>query len=216
MQKITLKIIYSFFIRWFLKFIVGVKFDNANFLLKENQFILVANHNSHLDTMTLLASLPSSIIHKVKPVAAGDHFGKTKLKGKLTSFFVNALLIKRGRDKNNPENDPINKMLKELDNGYSLILFPEGTRGKPEKEQPLKKGIGIILSQRPEIKFIPAFMKGMGKAMPKGDNLIVPTSSTLTFGQPTKIETTNVDEILKQIEKDFKQLKNNNYRQQGV
>ena len=82
MQKITLKIIYSFFIRWFLKFIVGVKFDNANFLLKENQFILVANHNSHLDTMTLLASLPSSIIHKVKPVAAGDHFGKTKLKGK--------------------------------------------------------------------------------------------------------------------------------------
>ncbi len=207
MQKLTLKIIYSFLIRLFLKLIVGVKFDTAKFLLNEKQFIIVANHNSHLDTMTLLSSLPSKIIHKVKPVAAGDHFGKTRLKGKLTSFFVNALLIKRGRDKNNPDNDPINRMLKELDKGYSLILFPEGSRGEPEKEQALKKGIGLILSQRPDIKFVPAYMKGMGKAMPKGDSLIVPFNSSLIFGIPTKIVSENVDEIVKQIEQTFKDLK---------
>ena len=207
MHKITLQIIYSFFVRWFLKLIVGVKFDNAKFLLNENQFIIVANHNSHLDTMSLLASLPSSIIHKVKPVAAGDHFGKTKLKGKLTSFFVNALLIKRGRDKENPENDPINKMLDSLDKGYSLILFPEGTRGEPEKDQPLKKGIGILLSQRPKIKFVPAYMKGMGKAMPKDDNLIVPFNSTLTYGKPTEIASNDVNDIVQQIVKEFHILK---------
>ena len=207
MQKITLKIIYSFFIRWFLKLIVGVKFDNANFLLNENQFIILANHNSHLDTMTLLASLPSKIIHKVKPVAAGDHFGKTKLKGKLTEFFVNALLIKRGRDKENPKNDPINRMIKALDNGYSLILFPEGTRGKPEIDQPLKKGIGIILEQRPQIKFVPAYMKGMGKAMPKDDSLIVPFNSSLIYGKPTNIINKNVDGIMEQIENEFIELR---------
>ncbi len=209
MQKITLQIIYSFLIRLFLKLIVGVKFDNAKFLLNEKQFIIVANHNSHLDTMTLLSSLPREIIHKVKPVAAGDHFGKTKLKGKLTSFFVNALLIKRGRDINNPENDPINRMLAELDKGYSLILFPEGSRGEPEKEQALKKGIGIILSQRPEIKFVPAYMKGMGKAMPKGDSLIVPFNSSLTYGVPSKINSCNVDDIVAQIKQTFNDLKNN-------
>jgi len=207
MQKITLKIIYSFFIRWFLKLIVGVKFDNANFLLNENQFIILANHNSHLDTMTLLASLPSKIIHKVKPVAAGDHFGKTKLKGKLTEFFVNALLIKRGRDKENPQNDPINRMIKALDDGYSLILFPEGTRGEPEIDQPLKKGIGIILEQRPQIKFVPAYMKGMGKAMPKDDSLIVPFNSSLIYGKPTNIINKNVDGIMEQIENEFIKLR---------
>ncbi len=207
MQKLTLRIIYSFFLRWFLKLIVGVKFESAKFLLDEKQFIIVANHNSHLDTMTLLASLPSKIIHKVKPVAAVDHFGKTKLKGKLTSFFVNALLIKRGRDKDNPENDPIHKMLKELDEGYSLILFPEGTRGEPEIDQPLKKGIGILLSQRPEIKFVPAYMKGMGKAMPKNDSLLVPFNSTLTYGKPSKTVSNNVEEIVRQIEQAFKELK---------
>lgn len=207
MQNITLKIIYSFIIRWFLKLIVGVKFDNAKFLLDESQFIILANHNSHLDTMTLLASLPSKIIHKVKPVAAGDHFGKTKFKGKLTEFFVNALLIKRGRDKINPVNDTINKMIEALDNGYSLILFPEGTRGEPEIEQPLKKGIGIILEQRPEIKFVPAYMKGMGKAMPKDDNLIVPFNSFLRYGKPTKIKEKYVEKIMIQIKVELDKLK---------
>lgn len=207
MQKTTLIIIYSFILRWFLKLIVGVKFDNAKFLLNENQFIILANHNSHLDTITLLASLPSRIIHKVKPVAAGDHFGKTKLKGKLTEFFVNALLIKRGRDKENPENDPINKMIQALDEGFSLILFPEGTRGEPEVEQPLKKGVGIILEQRPEIKFVPAFMRGMGKAMPKDDNLIVPFNSFLKYGIPTKPQEKNVEKIMEQIKFEFDELK---------
>jgi 1-acyl-sn-glycerol-3-phosphate acyltransferase len=210
MQKIFLKIIYSFFIRWFLKIIIGVKFDNANFLKSEKQFIIVANHNSHLDTMTILASLPSKIIDKVKPVAAADHFGKTRLKGILTNYFVNTLLIQRKRDKENPENDPINKMIKAIDDGYSLIIFPEGTRGEPEQQQPLKPGIAYVLQSRPNVKYVPAFMVGMGKAMPKDDNLILPFNSSLTYGQTTEIKSTEIADILKQIEMDLNKLKEKN------
>ncbi len=210
MQKIVLKIIYSFFIRWFLKIIIGVKFDNANFLRAEKQFIIVANHNSHLDTMTILASLPSNIIDKVKPVAAADHFGKTRLKGKLTNYFVNTLLIQRKRDKENPENDPINKMIKAIDDGYSLIIFPEGTRGEPEQQQPLKPGVAYVLQNRPKIKYVPAFMIGMGNAMPKDDNLILPFNSSLTYGQPNEIKSTEIKEILAQIESDLNELKEKN------
>jgi 1-acyl-sn-glycerol-3-phosphate acyltransferase len=207
MQKIILQLTYSFAVRVFLKLIVGVKFDNAKFLLKEKQFIIVANHNSHLDTMTLLASLPSTIIHKVKPVAAADHFGKTKLKEKLTNYFVNTLLIQRKRDHENPENDPINKMIKAIENGYSLIIFPEGTRGEPEIQQPLKPGVAYVLKSKPHINYIPAYMTGMGKAMPKDDNLIVPHSSTLSFGDPTQISSLEISEILAQIEQDFHKLR---------
>ncbi len=207
MQKLTLQIIYSFIIRWFLKFIVGVKMDNASFMLREKQFVIVANHNSHLDTMSLLASVPRRIIHKVKPIAAADHFGKTEIKGKLVSFFTNALLIERKFDRKNSEKDPINMMIKAIDEGFSLIIFPEGTRGEPEKEQSLKKGVGLVLSQRPHIKFIPAYMKGMGNAMPKGDNLIIPFNSSLKYGLPNKIQTPNVDEIMLQIESSLHELK---------
>jgi 1-acyl-sn-glycerol-3-phosphate acyltransferase len=210
MQKIVLKIIYSYFIRWFLKVIIGVKFDNAKFLKAEKQFIIVANHNSHLDTMTILASLPGNIINKVKPVAAADHFGRTRLKGILTNYFVNTLLIQRKRDKENPENDPINKMIKAIDDGYSLIIFPEGTRGEPELQQPLKPGVAHVLQSRPKIKYVPAFMVGLGKAMPKDDNLILPFNSSLTYGQPNEIKSTEIKEILAQIESDLNELKEKN------
>jgi 1-acyl-sn-glycerol-3-phosphate acyltransferase len=207
MQKVILQLIYSLLIRNFLKLFVGVKFQNARFLLKEKQFIIVANHNSHLDTLAILASLPSKIISKVKPVAAQDHFGKTKFKEKLSNYFINTLLIQRKRDKDNIDNDPIHKMIKALDNGYSLILFPEGTRGAPEVQQPLKPGIGYVLSERPLIKYVPAFMKGMGKAMPKDDNLIVPHNSSLVYGNPTTVESNDVSEIVKQVELSINELR---------
>lgn len=210
MQKFVLQFVYSFIVRWFLKIVVGVKFDNSKFLLNEKQFIIVANHNSHLDTMSLLASVPAKIIHKIKPVAAADHFGKTKLKGKLTNYFVNTLLIQRKRDVSNPENDPINKMIKAIDDGCSLIIFPEGTRGEPEIQQPLKPGVAYVLKNKPDLKYIPAFMMGMGKAMPKNDNLIVPFNSSLSYGQPTQIKSLEINEILKQIEQDLILLKEKN------
>ncbi|RAW00371.1 lysophospholipid acyltransferase family protein [Pseudochryseolinea flava] len=207
MQKLVLRFVYGYIIRVFLRIIVGVRFADARFLLKEKQFIIVANHNSHLDTMTIMASLPRSIIHKVKPVAAADHFGKTKLKAKLSNYFVNTLLIQRKRDKDNPANDPINRMVKALDDGYSLILFPEGTRGEPEIQQPLKPGVAMVLLQRPHIKYVPSYMKGMGKAMPKHDSLIVPFSSSIVFGEPKEIlPGDDVSSILTRMQLDFNEL----------
>lgn len=207
MKNAVLSLTHNVIGRIFLRFFVGVRFSNCGFLCAEKQFIIVANHNSHLDTLTILASLPRTIIHKVKPVAAADHFGKTKLKAKLTNFFINALLIHRKRDKENPERDPIFQMIKALDEGYSLIIFPEGTRGLPEVQQPLKPGVALVLSQRPSVKYVPAYMKGMGKAMPKDDSLIVPHISTLVYGRPTEIRSTDVMEIMKQIETDLNTLR---------
>jgi len=207
MKNLTLILIHGYLIKFFLKVIVGVKFDKSSFLNQEAQFIIVANHNSHLDTMTLLSSLPKRLIPKVKPVAAADHFGKTKFKERVSNFFINTLLIQRKRDHEHPENDPIYKMTKALDEGYSLILFPEGTRGEPEVNQPLKPGVALVLKNRPHVKYVPAYMTGMGKAMPKGDHVLVPYNSTLRYGKPTLIESTEVDLILKQIEQDFADLR---------
>jgi 1-acyl-sn-glycerol-3-phosphate acyltransferase len=207
MQKLVLQFIYGVVIKAFLRIIVGVKFDNGKFLINEKQFIIIANHNSHLDTMTIMASLPRQLIHKVKPVAAADHFGKTKLKEKLSNYFVNTLLIQRKRDKENPANDPIHKMVHALDQGYSLILFPEGTRGEPEVQQPLKPGVAFVLLKRPDVKYVPAFMKGMGKAMPKEDSLIVPVNCRLVYGAPQLISDTDVKAILEKMQNDFDALR---------
>jgi 1-acyl-sn-glycerol-3-phosphate acyltransferase len=208
MHSFVLQIIYSFFLRLFLKVFVGVKFNNTESFNTSEQFVIVANHNSHLDTMAILASLPRKIIHKVKPVAAADHFGKTKLREALTNYFVNTLLIQRKRDRENPKNDPINKMIQSLDDGFSLLIFPEGTRGNAEIEQEYKAGVALVLSQRPNIKFIPVYLKGMGKSMPKEDSLIIPFTSSINIGALTKTESSDVATILEQIKVKITQLKN--------
>jgi len=202
MQALVLKIIYSGIIRNFLKLIVGVKFDKADFLLQEKQFVIVANHNSHVDTMALMASLPSSVVHKVKPVAAADYFGKTKFRAAMSNYFINTLLISR------KGGSAIQTMKKALEDGNSLIIFPEGSRGEPDKEQQMKSGVALLLSLCPDVKYVPAYMFGMGKIMPKGDGLIVPYDSFLMYGKPTLPNSNETKEILAQIENDMKELKN--------
>jgi 1-acyl-sn-glycerol-3-phosphate acyltransferase len=202
MHALILRFIYSVAIRWILKVIIGVQFDNAAFLLKEKQFVIIANHNSHLDTMTLLASIPSKILPKVKPVAAADYFGNTRFKAGLSKFFVNAVLISRSKGGN-----AIAQMKKALDDGYSLILYPEGSRGNPDEEQELKPGIALLLSLCPQVKYVPAHITGTGRAMPKGDGLISPYESSLVFGKPRLIGSQDKKEIMKQIEEDFRKLK---------
>ena len=212
MKKIILQIVYCVIIRNFLKIFVGVKFDKANFLIENEQFIIVANHNSHLDTMAVMASIPHKIIHKVKPVAAKDYFGKTKLQEKFSNYFINTLLIKRASGIEKGGENPIRQMIKELDKGYSLIVFPEGTRGQPEVMQPLKKGIALVLLERPTIKFVPVFIYGMGKALPKGDGIILPFTSTLKFGIPEMIDpNSDKDKIILTIEHRLQELKDNSF-----
>ena len=83
MQAAAMQIIYKGVFQWFLKLVVGVQFTDCQFLKKEKQFIILANHNSHLDTLSLLSSLPGGLLWKVKPVAAEDYFGKTRFQASI-------------------------------------------------------------------------------------------------------------------------------------
>lgn len=208
MQSIVLKFLYPVFARQVLKVIVGVHYRGEEVLETCGQCIIVANHNSHLDTIGLMAALPNWRVPTTKPVAAGDYFGKTGLKKWATCFFVNALLIPRSRPKpgeNFP--DPIQLMVDALDAGYSLILFPEGTRGEPGVFQKFKKGIGLVLAERPNVPMLPVYMSGMGKLLPKGENLIVPFDNFVHFGQPVFCEGLTVEEIVARAEKEILALK---------
>lgn len=211
MSRIVLPFIYSLLMRTFLSVIVGVHYRNREVLKKvvkeEKQFIIVANHNSHLDTMALLSALSPGMIHKTHPIAAGDYFGQSPMRAFFTRFFVNAILIPRSRPKPGETGpDPIQLMIDVLDKGHSLILFPEGSRGEPEKFQKFKRGIGILLEQRPDIPYIPVFTKGLGKTLPKGEKLLVPFNSVVVFGEPRKCRAKDVEGIVKEVEGDIRAL----------
>ncbi|WP_408095937.1 lysophospholipid acyltransferase family protein [Peredibacter sp. HCB2-198] len=180
-------VLYRLILRPFLSLIIGVKFPKAS-SFPEGQFILVSNHNSHLDTVSLLCSLPVNRLGDVHPAAAADYFARNKVMATLCEFFLNTVFVRR-----KGEGGQILKPLDELDMhvkaGKSLILFPEGTRGLPEQITDFKCGAAVLLQRNPHVKLVPVFMIGMGKAMPKG-GLPIPSECEIRIGKSSIDETT--------------------------
>ncbi len=204
MKKIILIIIYSIFWKNFLKIFIGLKYVNEKTLKNKKQFILIANHNSHMDTMAIMSAIPSRYIHKVHPIAARDFFGGSLFKKILMRYLVNATLIQRDRD--DPNNDPIDSMDKMLKKSRSLILFPEGSRGIPGVMAKFKKGLGYLIQRNPEINVIPVYLDNVYKTLPRGKNLILPYNCSIKFGDPIKFKSMEMDDILLSSEKAMQKL----------
>jgi 1-acyl-sn-glycerol-3-phosphate acyltransferase len=197
-RTLTLWLVYKVIMQAYLRVIVGVRYYGTEVLRTKAPFVLVSNHNSHLDTVAMLCALPLGQLVKTHPIAAADYFGNSPVQAFLTRYFVNALLIKRTRESG--DISPIDLMGQVLRNGESLILFPEGTRGEPEKMQSFKKGVGVLLSRNPDVPFIPVFMKGMGRVLPRGEKLMVPFDTYVVFGSAQHIVSHEVDDIVADIE----------------
>lgn len=189
--------------------LVGVKTIRRTNFKEAKQFIIVANHNSHVDTMVLLSSLPISQLKRTHPVATATYFGKKKWLELLSNLFVNTVLIQR-REEKSPETDQgkaLEQLMKKLEQGHSLIFFPEGSRGEPEQMQAFRKGIGVLLQKFPHIPFIPVYLQGMGKILPKGSLLPVPYDAQVYFGDPTFCQHNTVEEIVAEVESAILALK---------
>ena len=197
MRTLGFFLLYKVIMRYFLSWIVGVKWINKEHLRGKGPFIFVSNHNSHLDTMAILAALPAIQIPTTHPVAALDYFGNSRLKKKITRFLTNAILIDRNRDSN--KQSPTNRMVNYLDRNHSIVLFPEGSRGAPEQLQHFQKGIGALLDRRPDVAFIPIYMSGMGKVLPKGEKVLVPFVSYVIVGEPRKVKASGVEDIVAEV-----------------
>ena len=205
MKKIILIIIYTIFWRNFLRIFIGLQYFNNKSLRNIKQFILIANHNSHMDTMALMSAIPSRFIHRVHPIAARDFFGGSLFSRILMRYLVNATLIRRDRE--DPDRDPIDDMDKMLKKQRSLILYPEGSRGMPGKMSNFKRGLGYLVQRNPNINVIPVYLENIYKTLPKGKKLILPYNCSIKFGQPIKFNSLEMEDILKTAEKEILKIK---------
>jgi 1-acyl-sn-glycerol-3-phosphate acyltransferase len=204
MKKILLILIYSFLWRNFLRLFIGLKYYNNKTLKNKKQFILIANHNSHMDTMAIMSAIPSRYIHRVHPIAARDFFGGSLFKKILMRYLVNATLIKR--DRTDPENDPIDSLDKMLKKSRSLILYPEGSRGIPGVMSNFKKGLGYLIQRNPDVDVIPVYLDNVYKTLPKGKKIILPYNCSINFGEPIKFNSYELEDILESSEKAISKL----------
>lgn len=149
-------------------------------LPREQPFVLVANHSSHLDAIALLSALPLRSIQKTYPAAAKDYFFTTMPKVAFSAIVVNAMPFDR---KENPrESIDLCRELLETPR-HALILFPEGTRSTTGELAPFKPGIGFLIAGT-TIPVVPCYLEGAYRAWPKGAWIPRPRKLTLRIGEP--------------------------------
>ena len=134
--------------------------------------VIAANHNSHLDTLALLTLFPLHRIPQVRPVAAADYFLANRAMAWFSLNVVGIIPIARKREQGGA--DPLAACYAALERGEILLIFPEGSRGEPERMTQLKSGIAHLAARYPLVPVIPIFMHGLGKSMPRGEWLPVP------------------------------------------
>lgn len=149
------------------------------------QRVYFANHTSHLDAVVLWSALPREIRVLTRPVAAKDYWGKSRFRRFLAKSF-NAMLIDRREIK--VHQSPVDLMIREIGDVYSLIVFPEGSRAEDGTMGEFKSGIYYLAKKRPDLELVPVYMENLNRILPRGEYMPVPLLSSITIGHPIWLE----------------------------
>ena len=149
------------------------------------QRVYFANHTSHLDAVVLWSALPPAIRRLTRPVAAADYWGNSQFKRFLAKSF-NALLIDRKKIK--VHHSPVEVMLQEIGDVFSLIVFPEGSRSHTDEMGEFKSGLYYLAKKRPDLELVPVYMDNMNRILPRDEVFPVPLLSSITIGHPIFLE----------------------------
>ncbi|NBB93538.1 MAG: 1-acyl-sn-glycerol-3-phosphate acyltransferase [Gammaproteobacteria bacterium] len=162
---------FTLLVRPVVGIVLGMNVRGREHLPKTGPAIITANHNSHLDAMVLMSLLPHRLLHRVRPVAAADYFMKGRFLSWFSTKIIGILPIAR---KSGAGDDPLAGCYEALEAGEILIIFPEGSRGEPERMAPFRGGVAKLARLYPDVPVAPVFMHGLGKALPRGEGLLVP------------------------------------------
>ena len=146
--------------------------------------LIIANHNSHLDALVLMAMLPLHLLLHTRPAASAEYF----LRNRWRAWFATQVIgiIPLTTVGGLPQAEVLEPVRQALMVGQIVIFFPEGTRGEPECLGKLKSGIAWLAEQLPDVPICPVRLRGLGKVLPKGDWLPVPFFCDAWVGEPLR------------------------------
>ena len=107
-------------------------------------FIVVANHSSHLD-FSLVGYALGAIGDDIRVLAAKDYFFNTPARRFLASNFTSLMPFDRER----AQLESLEDALAELARGRSVLMFPEGTRSADGEIHEFKSGAGFLALAQP-------------------------------------------------------------------
>lgn len=121
--------------------------------------IIICNHQSHIDLIYNMLMSPKIII------LTNDWVQNSKIYGhvvRMADFFP----VSEGYEALVP------KLKKKVDEGYSILVYPEGTRVTNYKMKRFHKG-AFYLAEKLNLDILPIVLHGTGYCMTKGDDLLL-------------------------------------------
>jgi 1-acyl-sn-glycerol-3-phosphate acyltransferase len=133
----------------------------------EKPAVIIANHSSFLDILAI-GILSPKIIYLVSDwVYNSPIFGATVRKA---GFYPVSEGLEGG----------LEHLRKKIDEGYSLMVFPEGTRSESNQVKRFHKG-AFYLAEHFNLDIIPILIHGTSEALPKGDFIIYDSAITISI-----------------------------------
>lgn len=169
---IYLKLTFRFYIR--LK-VVG---DFHEIYKNYPKLLVISNHASHLDAVSIAASIPFKYWKDLYIAAAKDYWFKNPLFTFFSKHCLGAVPIDR-KDKTGEAVKLCTSLLSDLDRIW-MILFPEGSRSKDGYIQRFKRGVSIF-SEKTNTPILFLYLEGNAELMPKG-SLPRPGNLTIHIG----------------------------------
>ena len=186
-------LLHVFVIRPLLHLMFGVNVVGRENLNGVDKCIIFANHNSHLDILLLYLILPSGKIDKTHPIAALDYFRKPVWLFTVVNFLFQPIWV----DRTIGGCFPIKEIQKNLAEGHSVIIFPEGTRGESGKIKDFRQGIGLIEKNNPDTPVIQVYLEGPERAFPNKTRFPLPIWNHITIGPPQTLRGQSKDISIK-------------------
>jgi len=156
--------------------------------------VIIANHQSHIDLMLIMLTTPRALI-----VTNGRNI-RSKLYGKFIRYadFINV--------ETNYE-DIIEELKERVDNGYSIMVFPEGKRSDTGEIKRFHKG-AIYIAEQLNLEITPIILHGVNLLLRKHElflkrgtitTKILPRIdlSTNKFGETTRDRTKAVQQYFR-------------------
>ncbi|MGK9146470.1 1-acyl-sn-glycerol-3-phosphate acyltransferase [Plantibacter flavus] len=146
----------------------------------EGTFIVVANHQSHLDAPLVVGAMPRRLSRYLAAGVAADYFFDVPARRWFAALFFNAFPVDRSGDR---KRAGVSREL--LESGVPILIFPEGGRSRTGELGRFKPG-AAALATRQGIPCLPVAVLGTHSAMPKGRNWPVPGRPRVkvVFGRP--------------------------------
>lgn len=148
--------------------------------LPEPPFVMIGNHCSHLDALTLAAVLRGDAARRAHALAAGDTFFSSTLSSVFAAYAVNALPVWRKKTRSGELATLRERLVADR---LVYILFPEGTRARDGVMAGFQPGIGVLVADT-AVPVVPCYLEGCHAAWPAHRRWPRPAPVRLSIGAP--------------------------------